>query len=174
MKSIKGVTLMELLTAISMSVLVLAGLGAVFAGTLKVWTRVQNTGRALREGRTAIQWITTDLREGICDIDNNNRIINFNGADKIKVNTSGGEVEYSLQGDVLNRILNSALEKLATGVTSLKFLYYDKNGAETAELSEINFVSVSISINKGGNALDLKNGANLRNYTPAQLPSPSP
>lgn len=167
MKKNKGFTLFELLSAITITALVAAGLGSIFAGTLKVWKKAQNNNEALKEARTALRWITADLKQGVNDI--NNRIITFSGNDNIKINSLNGEVQYVLTGDTLNRISGGRQDLLAKSVSSIKFIYYDKNGNTTNELKSINFVSVVLTIDKKGYILQVEDGANLRNYVSPQI-----
>lgn len=147
MRKIKSFTLMELILAIGMSALVLAGLGAIFAGTITVWRKVQDSTSALKEGRLAIQWITKDIREGVIAEIGNNRV---------RLN----DVEYSLNGTNLMR----GADVLAQGVTNLGFTYYNKNGMEEDDINIINFVSILLTVEIGGHRLSLNSGANLRNF----------
>lgn len=145
----KAFTLLELIVSIGLSALILAGLGAVFAGTLTVWRKVQDSTSALKEGRLAMQWVTKDIREGA---------IIAVGANYINLNTAN----YTKSGNNLMR----GPDIVAQGITGLNFTYYNKEGKEEDNISKINFVSVLLDVEIGGHKLSLRNAANLRNFKP--------
>lgn len=151
MKKVKGFTLMELILAIGLSTLVISGLGAIFAGTITVWRKVQNSTSALKDGRLAMQWITKDIREGV---------ITEIGYNYIKLT----DAEYSLSGTNLMR----GEDVLAQGVANLYLTCYNKNGAVENNINMINFVSILLTVEIGGHRLSLNNGTNLRNFVSAQ------
>jgi hypothetical protein len=142
-----GITLMELTIAISMSLLVLAGLGAVFAGALKVWSKVQDSTNALKTGQIAMGWISRDIKEGV--------ILDAK-QDEIKLS---GDVSYSLAQNILYR--NS--DALAKDISKINFSYYNKNGNVESDIGNIAFVSFSITVKDKNHELILNNGAGIRN-----------
>lgn len=146
-KRLSAFTLLELIVAISLSFLVLLGLGAVFSGTLTVWTRIQQSGNALSEGRIAMEWLIRDIREKEI-VAANPHSIQFTG------------IEYTLDGATLNR--NGDL--VAQGVVQLDFNYYDQNNSPPEELADIRFVSIFLKTKNNGKELELRNGAGVRNY----------
>lgn len=147
MKRMKSFTLMETIMVIGLSALILSGLGAIFAGTIRLWSSIQNSTSALKEGMLSMQWITRDIMEGE---------IEKIGDGYIKLDVA----EYSLNGTNLMR----DLDLVANAVISLTFAYYNKDGMEESDISKINFVSILLTVEKGGHTLSLRNGANIRNY----------
>lgn len=151
MKKMSGFTLIELITAIGLGALILSGLGAVFSGTIRLWSSVQNSTSALKEARLAMEWITRDIREGtIVEI----------GDNFIKL----AAMKYFLNGTNLMR--DSDL--VAQGVAGLGFKYYNKNGEEDDDLAKMIFVSIVLTVEEGGHSITLRNGANLRNFVPTE------
>lgn len=147
-KNSSSFTLLELIVAISISVLVLSGLGAVFSGTLNLWTRVQDSTSALKEGRLAFQWIIRDIRAG--------GILSI-GSNSLELSNA----VYSLSNRT-NLMRNSDL--LAQGVTNLNFTYFNKDGVEENDIDNINFIKISLTIERSGHRLSLIDGAKLRNF----------
>lgn len=141
----KAFTLIEIVTAVVMGALVLAGLGSVFAGTIKLWNRVQDSTAVLNSGNMAMQWLTRDLREAkeaeIISNGINITIAGDNGEDQI--------ILYTVNGSTLNR----DGETVAEGVTSCTFVPESSN-----------FISVFLTIRQGSRELDFQNGACLRNF----------
>jgi len=139
-RSYTGFTLIELIVAIGLSALVLAGLTAIFSGTLTVWSRVQNSGTALREARLAMQWLTKDIRE---------KHITSSGGNSIEF---ADGTKYYLNEENLKR--NTDL--VAEGITKLDFTYNDSQ--------DIRFVSILLKVKNGHKEMELMNGASVRNY----------
>lgn len=148
MKKSRGFTLMEIITAVGLSALVLSGLGAIFAGTITLWSRVQNSTSILKEGRLAMQWLARDIMEGN---------ITKAGTDYIVLD----KIDYSLSGK--NLLRNKDL--VAENIKSLKFAYYNKEGKEEKDIKNIKFVSIELTAEENGHKLTLRNGAGLRNYS---------
>jgi len=146
-KKLNGLTLMELLVAITMSALVIAGLGAIFAGTIKVWSKVQDSTSALKSGMVVVNWIIRDLKEGLIADAKEDEITFENG------------IRYCLDKDTLKR--NTDVVSLE--VEKIKFTYFDKNGNPEKDLDKISFVSFSLTVKDRNHTLDLNSGANLRN-----------
>lgn len=172
MKKQPAFTLLELIVAIGLSFLVLLGLGAVFSGTLTVWTRIQQSGNALKEGRIAMRWITWDIKNSIKDPVTNN-IITLAETAHIKINTPDGEVEYYLNGDIIYRSSNDDSDiLLPKNVTHLEFNYYEydvllKQYIKAGIPGNIRFVSIDLKIKNNGKELELRNGAGVKNYEPS-------
>jgi prepilin-type N-terminal cleavage/methylation domain-containing protein len=62
-------------------------------------------------------------------------------------NTAGNTLTYALSGTNLTLKVNSnAAQVLANGVQSLGFSYYDRNGASTATLTNIRYITISLNI----------------------------
>lgn len=148
LKNGAGFTFMELIVTITMSVLVIAGLGSIFAGTIKLWSRIHDTGEVLREGKLAIEWMTRDIKEGKLTAITNNSM-NLNNI-----------VQYSLNNSILRR--NSDI--IARNVTNLNFTGYNKNATVETDPSKINFVLIFVTVAKSDKILNFSNGANLRNF----------
>lgn len=143
MEKQRGFTLVELIVATVLGTLVLLGLAAIFSGTLTVWTRIQESGDALKEARIAMHWLTRDIREEEI-VTANPHSIGFT------------DVEYVLSVTTLKR--NGNL--VAQGVTGLSFNYDNPNPID------VRFVSILITIKQGSKELEFRNGAGVRNYEP--------
>lgn len=140
MKNKSGFTLLELLVTIGISALIMAGLGSIFAGTLTVWSSVQDSGIALENGRLALEWLTRDIRAKTITVALPTAITFQDGT------------RYRLQGSNLRR--NTIL--LAENIDSLTISYDDP--------SNPTFVSITITIDKErGGTLELQDGAAVRN-----------
>lgn len=148
MRSRKAFTLLELIIAVGLSALILAGLGGIFSGLIKVWASVQDTNKVINMAGISMQWLTNDIREGeIKEI----------GTDNLKLNNS----EYSFAGTVLRR--ND--EIMSDKIYALSFGYYDKDGnIETNDVRKIKYVSIALDIREGDKILNFKTGASTRNF----------
>ena len=139
MKNKSAFTLLELLVTIGISALIVAGLGSIFAGTLTVWSSVQDSGIALENGRLALEWLTRDIRAKTITVALPTAIIFQDGT------------RYRLQGSNLRR--NNIL--LAEDIDSLTINYDDP--------SNPTFVSIAIAIDKENGTLEMYDGAAVRN-----------
>ena len=141
----KAFTLIEIITAVTMAALVLAGLGSVFAGTIKLWTRVQDSTVVLNEGNLAMQWLTRDLREA------KEAEIISNGINITVVGDSGEDeiISYAVNGSTLNR----DGEIVAEGISDF-----------SPEEKSNNFVFIFFTVEQADRELDFQNGACLRNF----------
>jgi hypothetical protein len=148
-----GFTFMELLVAISMSALVVSGLGAIFAGTIKVWSKVQDATSAMKSGKVAVDWLTRDIREGL--------LVNVD-VDEIKFDNG---VRYYMDQGVLKR----DSDIISSGVEKIKFLYFNKSGNLETDLDKISFVSISLTIKDKNHTLDLTSGSSVRNVHGPEL-----
>lgn len=151
MKKITGFTLLELIAAVGMSVLVLAGLGAIFAGTVRVWSKIQNTGSALKEGKLAMDWLVRDIRSGTLQLMG----INF-----MKLSTA----EYHVP---VNFVLKRNLDIVAQNIIPI-YTYYDQNGNEIPlmpigpDVSRVSTIAIKLKIQKGDTVFYLMSRAYLR------------
>lgn len=163
MKKNNGFSLMEMVVAIGMSALVLAGLGSIFAGTIKVWARAQNSGMALKEARIAMEWLTRDIRQSSAI---QSASSGSSASLILKIGTGTDTVTYNLSKNTLSRVLNNNKPDLvAENITDLTFT--DQNGKNLAALSDltlVDFVSISMTVTAGNQVFVLNNGAKLRNY----------
>lgn len=140
MKRIKSFTLIELITAIGLGALILSGLGAIFAGTIRLWSSIQNSTSALKEGMVSMQWITRDIME--------KEIVN---AGDSYIEFSDG-TEYHLEEKTLKR----GEDLVADGITQMSLTYNDPE--------DIKFVSILIKVKADSNELEFRNGVCVRNY----------
>lgn len=140
MKRKNGFTLMELIIAAGLSALVLAAIGAVFAGTLTVWSRTEKLNSRIDEGQLALLWLARDIREKTIATATNNSI------------TFTDTTSYQLQGK--NLLRNQ--EILSQNITAFNLSYNDPLA--------INFVSIKLTISNNDQQLALQSGAAPRNY----------
>lgn len=140
MKRIKSFTLIELITAIGLGALILSGLGAIFAGTIRLWSSIQNSTSALKEGMVSMQWITRDIME--------KEIVN---AGDSYIEFIDG-TEYHLEEKTLKR----GEDLVADGITQMSLTYNDPE--------DIKFVSILIKVKADSNELEFRNGVCVRNY----------
>ncbi len=63
MKAMKSFTLIEVITAITISGLILSGLAAIFSGTIKLWSNIQDDTNTLKGGIISMQWLKRDIME---------------------------------------------------------------------------------------------------------------
>ena len=140
MKRKNGFTLIELILTAGLSALVLAAIGAVFTGTLTVWTRTERLNSRIDEGQLALLWLTRDIREKTIATATNNSI------------TFTDTTSYLLQGKNLQR----NQETLSQNVTKFALGYDDPLA--------INFVSIRLTISNNDRQLALQSGAAPRNY----------
>ncbi len=140
MKRKNGFTLIELILTAGLSALVLAAIGAVFTGTLTVWTRTERLNSRIDEGQLALLWLTRDIREKTIATATNNSI------------TFTDTTSYLLQGK--NLLRNQ--ETLSQNVTKFALGYDDPLA--------INFVSIRLTISNNDRQLALQSGAAPRNY----------
>lgn len=150
MKKINAFTMLELIVAIGMSVMVISGLGAIFAGTIKVWSRIQDTGSALKEARLAMDWLVRDIKAGT---------LQGMGSNFIKLSTANYPVPSGY-------ILIRNTDTVAKSVTPL-YTYYDQDGnliilMPSQDLSKVSTVTVRLAIQRGGTTFYLTSGAHLR------------
>ncbi len=145
--NIQGFTLIELIVVIVLTSLIAGVVSAIIAQGAQSYLTAKNVLDADWQGRLAIERMARDIRAIASPLS----ITTATATQLTFTDFSGTSVSYSLSGTNLMR--NSQI--LADGISSLTFSYFDKNGASTATISLIRYITITINITKNNTNFSL-------------------
>ena len=142
-KGQRGFTLVELVIVIMITgILVVIGSRILTAG-YNSYLASRYLIAADAQARVALERIQRDVRA----IRSPSDITTASSSQLVFVNTSGNTITYSLSGTSLKRQTNANTSQiLADGIQSLTLSYFDLNGAATAILANIRYITISLNV----------------------------
>ncbi|UCC67369.1 MAG: hypothetical protein JSV79_09570 [Armatimonadota bacterium] len=157
-----GFTFIEVLVAVIVGLLVLAGLHRVFVSGVTTQRTTSLQTEVNRKAQVAMDDMASRLRgsAGVVEA----------GADKIWfVDQDENNVRYWVNDATLYRYRSadpgsySGGERMATNVSHLGFEYYDDNGGPTAVADEAASVTAELVVERAGHSARLRSAVTLRN-----------
>ena len=162
-----GFTLIELLVAICMLSLLMAAVISVMVPLRRSYTAQEAAAGAQQSVRMAMEYMVNDLR--LVGLDPSQQAhtgfeqaiatsVQFTSDRAAEGDTeSNGTIDddnyerltyyWNVDDNTLRlRLYNSQEQTLVNNVTSLRFRYFDSDGAETADLSEIRSVQILLTV----------------------------
>lgn len=134
----KGFTLIEMLMTIVIVGVISVVLGQILFQSYETFVDAQNASAVDWQGYIAMERIANDIH----NIRSSTDITTAQSAQLSFVNMSNATVTYQLSGTTLLR--NGVA--LATGISSLNFIYYDQNGATTGTTSSVRYIAISFNV----------------------------
>lgn len=167
MPSRRGMTLIELLIAVSLVGVILGALWVTYSVGLKVFSGELSRSGVSDEVSRAFQMMASELRQSTAVTAANSTEMTFTSG----VNTSGATstIQYTWRGDSdapLNRIVSGVARILITSVTAVAFSYYDANNnllSTPITLSQVREVEVNVTATRSGASFTLNMKTDLRN-----------
>lgn len=169
MRNEDGFTLIELLIAVASVVLVAGAIVLVYQTGNKSYLVGAARIDMQQTARVVMDRMISEIRHAHeVTVSNSNSVT-------IKTNQYSTDQVRSYHLDTANKILrldegNNTNQELATGVSSLSFVYYDKNGNITTTPTDVRKIKITITVETEGNTgteyfrnMSLSSDVKLRN-----------
>jgi type II secretory pathway component PulJ len=141
MKKITGLTLIELIATIVLLSIVAIISSRILATGLTAYLTSENILDASAQARLGVERMVRDIRAVRSSTD----ISTASASQFTFTDSNGNSISYLRSGTTLTR--NGQV--LADGVSALTFTYADKNGAATATLANIRYITPTLTITQG-------------------------
>ena len=135
----KGFTLIEMIVVIVLISIIAVVSSKMLASGLNAYLTEKYIIDAGSQARLALERMVRDIRA----IRSPSDLTTATATQLVFVDVNGVTNTYTLSGATLTR--NGQV--LAEGISSLTFSYFDNNGASTAVLANINYVTILLNIN---------------------------
>ncbi|MFC1568258.1 PilW family protein [Candidatus Margulisiibacteriota bacterium] len=157
LRTIKGLTLIELVLAITLSLVALMVVAVSYSVSVRSFTSEMSRSDIFQDGQRALETITEELRESLGVTAAGSDNIRFWWKDLNENTTLEADevVEYSLSGQTLIRTLGSTPEPVARNVSAFS-LDYDVPADPT-------LVTVILTMQDSETTVSLEGKAGLRN-----------
>lgn len=167
-----GFTITELLVAMFISAIVMAGIYSTFYSQHKAYATQEQVTSMQQNLRAAVQCLESEIRMAGCDptddagagimtADSNSMRITMDITDNTGTGAADGDaldndedITYFL--DSGNLVKNSSGNILAENIDAIDFVYFNESGAVTASLSEIRSVQITLIARTGKTDLGYK------------------
>lgn len=153
----QGFTLIELIMVIILLAVIAKVSSQMLAQGLTAYLCSEKTTEANWQGQLAIERMVRDFRT----VRSANDISLHSSSAFTFVNLNGNTVAYLLNGEDL--LLNDNV--LASGVNSLTFTYYDKDGNVVSDIANLAYVNVALNLTKNGANYNIDTAVFLRDLS---------
>jgi len=155
MQKTQGFTLIELIITILLMSIITVVVSTLFVQGLSAYNTGKQVINAYWQGEISLERMVRDIRAVRSSAD----ITTASASQFVFTDTGGNSITYQLTGTSL--MYNSQI--LADGIQSLTFGYYDKNGAVTAVIANIRYITISINVTQSNANLTFATAVYPRN-----------
>lgn len=150
----QGFTLIEIALVVVLLGLISTAVVRFYSQQLIATQTMQNASDAFWQARLAMERMVIDIRS----IQSTNAITTNTSNTLAFTDVNNSTYTYTLSGT--NLLCNSRV--LASGINSLTFSYFDKNGTSTATLANVRYIKVAINVTKNNTNVNLTTSVYLR------------
>lgn len=153
----QGITLIELIVAITLVAIIAAVISFVVNSGLMSWLFMREQKEIMAQTRSALQRMVREIRR----TNSTDGIIIFNATEYEFRDIAGQQIEYAKDGADLERNNEVILENLDS--SGLSFVYLNKYGSVEANKDDIRTIQITLIVQKGDNRVRLRSAASIRN-----------
>ena len=160
----KGLTLVELMMALAIFTMIMAGLWRMVRGGTMTFMRAQQQAEVIDSGERAMrgyprnQGMFRDIRQAAG--------VKAAQADRLTLTGPAGDIQYYRNGNNLVKVVTGSTATVAGNITALSFRYFTIQGglvSLTTVPQLANAVEVRLHVKKGETDYDLVSSARFRN-----------